>query len=98
LRLWAGHRQGFPTRCAPRPSTAPGVRWLGCYLLVHQHLPIDRAVRLLVDVLGAPVAAGTLAGLVAEGVAELENGGLLAAVREQLATAAVVHFDETGAR
>jgi transposase len=68
----------------------------GCYLLVHQHLPIDRAAQLLADVLGAPVATGTLAGVVAEGAAGL--GDFAATVRDLLAAAPVAHFDETGAR
>jgi transposase len=81
--------------CGRRPSTAR-VRALGCYLLVRQHLPIDRAAQLLADLLGAPVAAGTLAGLVAEGAAGLDE--FAATVRAQLASAPVAHFDETGAR
>jgi transposase len=74
----------------------PGIRALGCYLLVYQHLPVNRAARLLADVLGAPVATGTLAAVVAEGAARLD--GFAATVRHQLAAAPVVHFDETGAR
>ncbi len=74
----------------------PGVRALGCYLLVYQHLPVDRAARLLPDVLGAPVATGTLAGVVAEGAAGLDE--FAATVRDLLAAAPVAHFDETGAR
>jgi transposase len=72
------------------------VRALGCYLLVGQHLPIDRAAQLLADVLGAPVATGTLAAVVAEGAAGL--GEFASIVRAQLAAAPVAHFDETGAR
>jgi len=47
-------------------------------------------------VVGAPVATGTLAALVAEGAAGL--GDFAATVRHQLAAAPVAHFDETGAR
>jgi transposase len=72
------------------------VRALVCYLLVHQHLPVDRAAQLLADVLGAPVATGTLAAAVAEGARELD--GFVQVVRDRLAAAPVVHFDETGAR
>ena len=72
------------------------MRGLGCYLLVDQHLPIDRAARLLADVVGAPVATGTLAGVVAEAAAGLDE--FAATVRHQLAAAPVAHFDETGAR
>jgi hypothetical protein len=72
------------------------VRALVCYLCVHQHLPVDRAAQLLADVLGASVATGTLAAVLAEGAAGLD--GFLATVRDQLAAAPVAHFDETGAR
>jgi hypothetical protein len=43
------------------------MRALVAYLCVHQHLPVDRAAQLLADVLGAPVATGTLVSVVAEG-------------------------------
>jgi hypothetical protein len=52
------------------------VRALVCYLCVHQHLPVDRAAQLLADVLGASVATGTLAAVVAEAAAGL--GAVLA--------------------
>jgi transposase len=86
----------FPQGVRAPAQYGPGVRALGCYLLVYQHLPIDRAAGLLAEVLGAPVAAGTLAGLVAAGAAGLD--GFASTVREQLAAAPVVHVDETGAR
>jgi hypothetical protein len=72
------------------------VRALVCYLCAHQHLPIERAAQLLADVLGAPVATGTLAAVVAEGAAGL--GGFVETVRAGLAAGPVAHFDETGAR
>ena len=72
------------------------MRALVCYLLVHQHLPVDRAGQLLGDVLGASVATGTLAAVVAEGADGL--GGFIEVVRERLAAGPVTHFDETGAR
>jgi transposase/uncharacterized coiled-coil protein SlyX len=86
----------FPAEARAAACYGPGVRALCCYLLVHQHLPVDRAARLLADVLGAPVSTGTLAAVLAEGAARLEEFGQV--VREQLAGAAVLHVDETGAR
>jgi transposase len=86
----------FPQQVRAPTQYGPGVRALGCYLLVQQHLPIDRAAQLLADVLGAPVATGTLAAVVAEGAAGL--GEFAGMVRAQLAAAPVAHFDETGAR
>jgi len=110
LRLLATEHRAERRRCACGTTTAaafpdhvraaacygPGVRALVCYLCVHQHLPVDRAAQLLADVLGASVATGTLAAVLAEGAAGLD--GFLAIIRDQLAAAPVAHFDETGAR
>jgi transposase len=86
----------FPEHARAAACYGPGLRALVCYLCVHQHLPIDRAAQLLADVLGAPVATGTLAAVVAEGARGLD--GFIEVVRAQLAAAPVAHFDETGAR
>src|SRR5215207_1461811 len=110
LRLLATEHRAERRRCACGTTTAaafpdhvravacygPGVRALVCYLCVHQHLPVDRAAQLLAEVLGAPLATGTLAAVLAEGAAGLD--GFLATVGDQLAAAPVAHFDETGAR
>src|SRR5215211_1998886 len=110
LRLCVAEHRAERRRCACGTTTAgrfpehvraaacygPGVRALVCYLCVHQHLPVDRAAQLLADVLGASVATGTLAAVLAEGAVGLD--GFLAAVRDRLAAAPVAHFDETGAR
>jgi transposase len=87
---------GFPDHVRAAACYGPGVRALVCYLCVHQHLPVDRAAQLLADVLGATVATGTLAAVVAEGASGL--AGFVQVVAAQLAAAPVAHFDETGAR
>jgi transposase len=86
----------FPDHVRAAACYGPGVRALVAYLCVHQHLPVDRAAQLLADVLGASVATGTLAAVVAEVAAGL--GGFVEVVCEGLAGAPVAHFDETGAR
>jgi transposase len=86
----------FPAHARAAACYGPGVRALVVYLCVHQHLPIDRAAQLLAEVLGAPMATGTLAGVVAEAAGGLE--GFVEVVRRRLAAAPVAHFDETGAR
>jgi transposase len=86
----------FPDHARAAACYGPGVRALVGYLCVHQHLPVDRAAQLLGDVLGASVATGTLASVVAEGAAGL--AGFAEVVRQGLAAASVAHFDETGAR
>jgi transposase len=110
LRLCVAEHRAERRRCACGTTTAgrfpehvraaacygPGVRALVCYLCVHQHLPVDRAAQLLADVLGASVATGTLAAVMAEGAVGLN--GFLATLRDRLAAAPVAHFDETGAR
>jgi transposase len=110
VRLWVREHRAERRQCACGQVTAgvfpeqaraaacygPGVRALGAYLAVQQHLPVERAAQVLGDALGASVAAGTLGGLVAEGAAGL--GGFVERVREQLTRAEVAHFDETGAR
>jgi transposase len=87
---------GFPAHARAAACYGPGVRALVCYLCVHQQLPVDRAAQLLSDVLGAPLATGTLVAVVAEGAAGLE--GFVEVVCEGLAAGPVAHFDETGAR
>jgi transposase len=86
----------FPDHVRAAACYGPGIRALVCYLCMHQHLPVDRAAQLLGDVLGAGVATGTLASVVAEGAAGL--AGFAEVVRQGLAAASVAHFDETGAR
>jgi transposase/uncharacterized coiled-coil protein SlyX len=86
----------FPDHVRAAACYGPGVRALVCYLCVHQHLPVDRTAQLLADVLGAPVATGTLAAVVTEGARGLD--GFVEVVRSGLAAAPVAHFDETGAR
>jgi transposase len=61
----------FPAHARAAACCGPGVRALVCYLCVHQHLPVNRAAQLLADVLGASVATGTLAAVVAEGAGRL---------------------------
>jgi transposase len=87
---------GFPAQARAAACYGPGVRGLVCYLTVGQDLPVERTGELLGEVLGAPVATGTLAAIVAQGAAGL--GGFAEQVRAQLARAEVAHFDESGAR
>ena len=99
-RRWCacGHSTAavFPPQARGAACYGPGVRALVAYLGIYQHLPVERTAELLRDVLGASVATGTLAGVVAQAAGGL--GGFTQVVREQLAGAEVVHFDETGAR
>ncbi len=86
----------FPDGVGAPTQYGPGIRALGVYLCVFQHLPYDRACQLLCDVAGAHVSTGTLTSWVtaaAEGLCDFDER-----LRELLIAADVAHFDETGAR
>lgn len=86
----------FPRDVRAPAQYGPRMRALVVYLVAYQHLPYDRAARLLADWLGAPLSTGTLHTIV-----ERAGQGLDAfceLVLEQLLHSPVVHVDETGAR
>jgi transposase len=87
---------GFPPAARGPVCYGPRLRGLVAYLCAYQHLPIDRAARLLADVVGVPIATGTLAAILGQGAAGLD--GFVATVAAGLADAPVVGFDETGTR
>jgi len=93
-----GHRTAgvFPGVARAAACYGPGVRGLGAYLGVWQHLPVERATELLDDGVGADVSAGWLGGLLPEAAGGL--GGFVERVGDLLCRAEVAHFDETGAR
>lgn len=86
----------FPQGVSAPASYGPGLRALTLYLICFQHLPYQRAARLLADWLGAPVSTGTLRAIVERGGGDLDR--FQGIVRGQLIGSAVTHFDETGAR
>jgi transposase len=86
----------FPTGVSAPASYGPALRALALYLICFQHLPYQRAARLMADWLGAPVSTGTLRAVVERGSGDLDQ--FQSIVREQLIGSAVTHFDETGAR
>ncbi|MCA1679767.1 MAG: IS66 family transposase [Actinobacteria bacterium] len=86
----------FPVGVGAPTQYGPGIRALGAYLCVFQHLPYDRAAQALADIAGASVSTGTLTTWVtaaAEGLCDFDER-----LRELLTAAPVAHFDETGAR
>ena len=86
----------FPVGVDAPAQYGPGLRALGVYLHVFQHIPYDRARQLIFDMTGAEILTGTLKRWVdraAAGLADFD-GELL----RHLKRSAVVHFDETGAR
>ncbi|MDQ2760747.1 MAG: IS66 family transposase [Actinomycetota bacterium] len=86
----------FPAGVGAPTQYGPGVRALGVYLHVFQHLPYDRACQALCDLVSATVSTGTLSEWVtgaAAGLCDFDER-----LRALLCDAPVCHFDETGAR
>ena len=72
------------------------LRALAVYLLIVQHVPVERCVRLIADLAGTAVSAGfvhKILAAVAAAVAEVVD-----LIKTLITLAAVVHFDETTIR
>jgi transposase len=84
----------FPADVTAPVQYGPGVATLAVYLHQEQLLPVERTGRVLGEVFGCPIAGGTLERMVArcaDAVAEI-----VAAIKQAVIAAAVVHADETG--
>jgi len=77
-------------------SIGPNLRALAVYLLVFQHVPVERCRELIADVTGAEVSAGFIHSCLARAAAAI--GGAVALTRELITTASVAGFDETTLR
>ena len=86
----------FPAAAKAETCFGPRLRAYATYLLVRQHLPVERTAELLADLLGASVSTGWLAGLSAEAAAGLAP--FMAELSTRLTASPVAHADETGAR
>lgn len=86
----------FPAEARAPTCWGPRVRAYAIYLLVRQHLPVERTAELLADMLGAPVSTGWLATLPKEGAERLS--GFMDDLADRVADSDVVHADETGTR
>jgi hypothetical protein len=92
------------THVAPRPagvpdsavSVGPRLRALAVYLLVFQHVPVERCRLLLSDVAGAQVSAGFIHSCLAK--AASMAAGTVKLIKTLLIAAKVVGFDETTLR
>jgi transposase len=89
---------------APRPagvpasalSVGPRLRALAVYLVIHQHVPVERCRQLLSDVTGAEVSAGFVHSCLKK--ASSLAAGTVALIRRLIAAAPVAGFDETTLR
>jgi hypothetical protein len=89
---------------APRPagvpdsalSAGPRLRALAVYLVVFQHVPVERCRLLIADVTGALVSDGFVHSCLAKAASLLKD--VVALIRELIAAAPVAGFDETTLR
>jgi len=93
-----GHlnKAAFPEGVNAPVKYGPRARAAAVYLNNYQFLPYERTCELLDDLLACPMSEGTLANIIAECHERLEDP--VARIKEQIAQAAVLHFDETGSR
>lgn len=87
----------MPGQIAGSPSSyGPNLRALAVYLLVFQHIPVERTAMLIRDVAGAEVSTGWVASLLPEAAGLVEDS--LNLIRALLMMGHVLHADETTTR
>jgi transposase len=90
-------RGQMPTQVAGSPTSyGPNLRALAVYLLVFQHVPVERTAQLIADLTGASVSTGWVSGVLAQ-AADLV-GDSLKVIRALLTLGHVLHADETTTR
>jgi transposase len=89
----AGRPEGVPGSAV---SIGPNLRALAVYLVVFQHVPVERCVQLIADVTGAGVSAGFVHSCLT-GAAEVV-ADVVKLVRTLITAAHVAGFDETTLR
>jgi transposase len=73
----------------------PHAAAIAVYLVLGQHLPVERTAGLLAELFGTPMAVGTVAAWTSRAAADLEP---FTAARQALTGAELVHADEIGLR
>jgi transposase len=89
-------RADSPAGVAAPVSYGPHAAAIAVYLVLGQHLPVERTASLLADLFGTPMSVGTVAAWTARAAAGLEP--FTAAARTALTRSELVHVDETGLR
>jgi transposase len=91
-----GCRNGgeFPAGVAPGAQYGPNFKALLVYLVDYHLLPWQRTGEMLGDLLGQPIAEGTIAAALNECAEALEKPE--EQIKQALTLAPVAHFDETG--
>jgi transposase len=88
----------FPAGVNAPTQYGPEITTRVADVVVGHHVPVKRSTILVMELLGMQVSTGFAAGLRGRAAALIRDGGFLDAVRKLLATAPVVHADETFAR
>ncbi|MGP3957859.1 IS66 family transposase [Nonomuraea sp. 3N208] len=87
----------MPATVAGSPTSyGPNLRALAVYLLVFQHIPVERTAQLITDLTGANVSTGWVSGVL--GQAAEAVGDSLKLIRALLTLGHVLHADETTTR
>ncbi len=92
-RCGAATKGQFPSSAKGPASYGPNVRASALYLLMGQHLPVERTAQAMASLLGTPVSTGFIASLVPEAACGLV--GFLDELKARLRASALLHVDET---
>jgi transposase len=96
-RCGAGHVAARPPGVPDAAvSIGPNLRALVVYLLVFQHVPVQRCQQLIEDVAGARVSAGFIHSCLATAAGAV--GGVVKLIKTLITAAVVAGFDETTRR
>jgi len=97
-RCPCGHlnKAAFPEGVHAPTQYGPGLKAAAVYLKDYQFLPYERTCELLADLFDCRMSEGTLANILGQCHERLEVP--VQQIKEQIAQAPVVHFDESGAR
>jgi transposase len=90
------YQAAFPKEVSAPVQYGARVKAVSSYLQVQQLLPYQRCQELMADVLGVKLSQGSLATTLSEAYEVLTP--VAAKIEAGLATSAVIHADETGAR
>jgi transposase len=89
----AARPEGVPDSAV---SIGPNLRALAVYLVVYQHVPVERCQRLIADVTGAQVSAGFVHSCLARAAGLIAD--VVRLIRTLITAAHVAGFDETTLR
>lgn len=82
-----------PAQVADGPCYGPGLASLAVYLVVYQHIPVERAAQLIADVTGANVSTGWVASQLPKAAGLV--AGSVRLIRALLILGHVLHADES---